>query len=79
MEKFIPFEKLSKRKQRELTRMKRSDWGNINPITKREKNKKVYDRKKFRRDFNDENGGIAFLYSIFYRLMMKQIFCSMHV
>lgn len=34
MEKFIPYEKLSKKKKRELNKRKRKDWGNISPVTK---------------------------------------------
>lgn len=34
MEKFIPYEKLSKKKKKEIDRLKRNDWGEINPATK---------------------------------------------
>lgn len=33
MEKFVPFEKLSKKKQKALNDQKRGDWGNVNPAT----------------------------------------------
>lgn len=49
MEKFVPFEKLSKRKQKELNDSKRGSWNGVNPITKRSENKKIYNRKKVRR------------------------------
>ena len=32
---FIPYEKLSKKRQREICRAQRGTWGMINPITKR--------------------------------------------
>ena len=48
MEKFIPFEKLSKKKQKELNKAKRNTWGMTNPVTRREKNPKAYDRNKLR-------------------------------
>lgn len=50
MEKFIPFEKLSKKKQKELNKAKRNTWGMTNPVTKRSENKKIYNRKKSNRD-----------------------------
>ena len=33
MERFIPFEKLSKKKQRELNAKKRKTWGSVSPVT----------------------------------------------
>ena len=46
MEKFIPFEKLSKKKQRELNAIRRKDWNGINPVTRKTENPKAYNRKK---------------------------------
>lgn len=46
MERYIPFEKLSKRKQRELSAKRRGSWGGISPVTRRPKNPRAYDRKK---------------------------------
>jgi len=48
-QKYVPLEKRSKKQQREFHSMQRKDWGNINPITKKVPNAKVYDRKKARR------------------------------
>ena len=48
MEKFVSFEKLSKKKQKELNKAKRTTWGMTNPVTRREKNPKAYDRNKLR-------------------------------
>lgn len=45
MKKFVPYEKLSKSKKRELNRKKRATWGNVNPVTKRIESKKHYKRK----------------------------------
>lgn len=47
MEKYIPYEKLSKKEKRELNRKKRSSWGCVNPVTRKVESKKVYNRKKF--------------------------------
>ena len=46
MKKFIAFEKLSKKKQRECNADKRRDWGVLNPITRTPPNSKTYDRNK---------------------------------
>lgn len=45
MENFIPFEKLSKKKQRELNSLKRNVW-KLNPVTRKPENPKAYNRKK---------------------------------
>lgn len=46
MERFIPYEKLSKKKKRELDAMKRGSWGGLNPVTRRPENPKAYNRMK---------------------------------
>lgn len=46
MEKFIPHEKLSKKKKRELAAKQRSSWGALNPVTRKPQNPKAYNRKK---------------------------------
>ena len=45
MEKFIPYEKLSKKKKRELDAARRTVW-KINPVTRKPENPKAYNRKK---------------------------------
>ena len=52
--KFIPYDKLSKKKRREADRARRGSWGGINPVTRRPDNPKAYKRKKIR--LSDENG-----------------------
>ena len=42
----IPFEKLSKKKQRELNAAKRGSWNGLNPVTRRPENVKAYNRRK---------------------------------
>ncbi len=46
MERFIPYEKLSKKKKRELDLKRRGGWGGLNPVTRKPANPKAYDRKK---------------------------------
>lgn len=53
MEKFVPYEKMSKRTRRELDRQRRGSWGAISPVSRKVESKKVYNRKKMqpRNDF----------------------------
>lgn len=53
MEKYIPYEKLSKKKQRELNAQRRGSWGGINPVTRKPENSKAYNRSKARRWKNE--------------------------
>lgn len=46
MEKFVSYEKLSKKKQKELNAAKRGTWGLVKPITKVKPSAKLYNRKK---------------------------------
>ncbi len=53
MEKFIPYEKLSKKEKRKLDNARRQTWGALNPTTRKSDNIKVYNRKK-RQDWKKE-------------------------
>lgn len=46
MEKFIPYEKLSKKEKRRLDSAKRGSWGGLNPVTRKSENPKAYSRRK---------------------------------
>ena len=46
MEKFIPYEKLSKKEKRKIDQAKRQTWGKINPVTRKPENSKAYNRRK---------------------------------
>ena len=46
MEKFIPYEKLSKKEKRKMDLAKRQSWGELNPVTRKPVNSKAYSRKK---------------------------------
>lgn len=54
MEKFIPYEKLSKKKKRELNASRRTTWGNLNPVTRKPENSKAYNRRKAQK-WNDDS------------------------
>lgn len=45
-DKFVPQDKMSKKAQKELNDKKRHTWGNTNPVTRVQPNKKAYDRKR---------------------------------
>ena len=46
MERFIPYEKLSKKEKRRLDAAKRGTWGGLNPVTRKPMNPKAYKRSK---------------------------------
>ena len=53
MEKFVPYEKLSKKKKRELDLKRRKTWA-ISPVTRKPQTPKAYNRKKARRWMLDD-------------------------
>ena len=46
MEKFIPYEKLSKKEKRRIDQARRQTWGELNPVTRKPENSKAYNRKR---------------------------------
>ena len=46
MEKFIPYEKLSKKEKRKIDQAKRQTWGELNPVTRKPENSKAYNRRR---------------------------------
>lgn len=46
MDKFVPYEKLSKKEKRKMDRAKRQTWGELNPVTRKPENSKAYNRKR---------------------------------
>lgn len=61
MEKFIPYDKLSKKKQRELAAKKRGSWGGLSPVTRRAQDARIYNRKKAGRWY-DESEALPFVF-----------------
>lgn len=59
MKKYVPFEKLQKKKQRELQAKRRGSWGSINPVTRKPENAKAYNRKKTRK-WSDDSTAASF-------------------
>ncbi len=70
MEKFIPYEKLSKKKKKELDSIKRGTWYGVKPVTKRFESKKTYNRKKALK-WKDELPFQGFLLFIFAKGLIK--------
>ena len=63
MEKFIPYEKLSKKEKRKMDLAKRQTWGELNPVTRKPENSKAYNRNKTRnwkRDYHEPVPGLFF-------------------
>lgn len=48
MDKYIPYEKLSKKGKRRLDNRRRNTWGEVNPVTRKPENSKAYNRSKAR-------------------------------
>ncbi len=63
MEKFIPYEKLSKKKKRELDAARRKVW-NISPVTRVPANPSAYNRKKAQKWNDDSDSVLSFLLSM---------------
>ncbi len=55
MEKFISYEKLSKKEKRRVNARKRKRWQGTTPVTRRTENKKKYNRKKIKARLKDED------------------------
>lgn len=60
MDKFIPYKKLSKKQKKLIDASKRGSWGSVNPTERKNENKKAYNRKKQRHDWDETYR--AFLY-----------------
>ena len=63
MEKFVPYEKLSNKKKRELDRRRRNTWGSLNPVTRNTANPKAYDRRKARKRDRDDLTAVPSVFS----------------
>lgn len=46
MKKYIPYEKLSKKMQRQFNAARRNTWGSLKPTTRKPPNSKAYNRKR---------------------------------
>ena len=49
MVNFVPYEKLSKKKKKEINTKKRKTWNGLNPITRKPEKPRAYNRSKEKR------------------------------
>ena len=63
MEKFIPYEKLSKKEKRKMDLAKRQTWGELNPVTRKPENSKAYNRRKAQNWRKDLPNSVPYLFS----------------
>jgi hypothetical protein len=50
MNNFGPFDKLSKKKKRAFNAERRGTWNGFNPVSRKSKNKKSYDRRRVHKE-----------------------------
>ena len=65
MDKFIPYEKLSKKEKRKLDQVRRQTWGELNPVTRKPENSKAYNRNKARnwkREYHETSSGPFYIH-----------------
>ncbi len=58
MNKFIPYEKLSKKEKRKIDAARRNTWSEFNPVTRKPENSKAYNRSKARNRKREDHGPI---------------------
>ena len=61
MEKFVPYEKLSKKAKREADAARRGSWNGVNPVTRKSPNPKAYNRQKARK-WSDDVTSVPFCF-----------------
>ncbi len=61
MEKFTSKSKMSKKNSKEMNKLKRKTWGDLNPVTKVVVSKKIYNRKKIRKNMSDNSDFCGFV------------------
>ena len=62
MEKYIPFEKLSKKEQQKQNAARRGSWYRLNPVTRKAENSKAYNRRKAQK-WSDGSDSVPFAIS----------------
>ncbi|HOU11463.1 MAG TPA: hypothetical protein PL044_12345 [Clostridiales bacterium] len=46
MPRYVPYDKMSKRKKREMNNRRRRTWKGLSPVTRKPPNPRAYNRKK---------------------------------
>ncbi len=62
MDRFTPYEKLSKKRRRELNAQRREMWI-ISPVTRKPANPKAYKRQKTRKWIHDDSHSVSSVFS----------------
>ena len=66
--RFIPYNKLHKKKQKEIDNKQRGTWNTISPITRRAVRTDAYNRrtekKRWQREEHETNASVLFAYTI---------------
>jgi len=60
MNRFVPYEKLTKKKRRAQDALRRGSWGEVNPVTRRPESSRAYNRKKAQRWEKNPPEGLSF-------------------
>ena len=63
MEKFIPYDKLSKKEKRKIDQARRQTWGELNPVTRKPESSKAYNRRKAQ-SWKRDSSSVPFALSI---------------
>ena len=66
MEKFIPYEKLSKKEKHKIDQARRQTWAELNPVTRKPENSNAYNRNKARnwkREYHEASSSGTFIYA----------------
>lgn len=63
MEKFIPFEKLSKKERQKRNAARRGSWHGISPVTRKPENSKAYNRRKAQK-WSDDSDSVPFIFGM---------------
>ena len=74
MEKFIPYEKLSKKEKRKMDQARRQTWGELNPVTRKPEHSRAYNRRKSQ-DLKREVPPTACDYFISQKTGKKFLYC----
>ena len=61
MEKYIPYEKLSKKKKQEMDAGRRTVWA-ISPVTRKSENPKAYNRRKAQKRMDDPGSVLSVIH-----------------
>lgn len=73
MEKYIPYEKLSKKERRKLDAARRTTWGSVSPVTRKPVSSKAYNRRKAQSWKKDVPNSVPFHFPQFHLLAIHAI------